>query len=122
MVDTNKDYILSSNITYKDMNDLEHTLFHLNDVKDKINLNNMITIYDRGYNSTELVLKTIQLESYFVIMGKKTTFKKQQEKMKKNNKDDQTFKLSLNNSKIKKFHTTELKKYAIKEKSMKYAY
>lgn len=30
MIDTHKDYIFSSNITYKDISELKHVLFHLN--------------------------------------------------------------------------------------------
>lgn len=86
MVDTERDYILSSNITYKDMSELEHALFHLNDMKNKIDLKKTITLYDRGYNSTELMVKTIQLESYFVIRGKKSMLKKNQKIMEKEKK------------------------------------
>jgi len=118
MIDTKKDYVLSSNITNKYVSELENALFHLNDVKDKIDLTKTITNYDRGYNSTELMLKTIQLESYFIIRGKETTFTKQQRKMEKTDKSDQTFKINLNNAKIKRFHSEELKEYARKEQSM----
>ena len=119
MVDAKNDFVLSSNITNKYVSELEHALIHLNDVKDKIDLSKTITNYDRGYNATELMLKTIQLESYFIIRGQKTTFKKEQKKMEVTGKNDQTFKINLNNAKIKKFHTEELKKFARKEKRMK---
>lgn len=119
MVDTQRDYILSSNITYKDMSELEHALFHLNDVKNKIDLKKTITLYDRGYNSTELMVKTIQLESYFVIRGKKSMLKKNQKIMEKTGKTDEIFKINLNNNKVKRFHSPELKEYANKIKHIK---
>ena len=116
MVDTQKDFVLSSNISYKDMSELEHAIFHLKEVSNKLDLTKTITVYDRGYNATEIMLLTTLLDSYFVIRAKKSTFKKQQEKMKTN---DETFKISLNNSKINRFHNNELKEYARTIKSMK---
>ena len=116
MVDTQKDFVLSSNISYKDMSELEHAIFHLKEVSNKLDLTKTITVYDRGYNATEIMLLTTLLDSYFVIRAKKSTFKKQQEKMKTN---DETFKISLNNSKINRFHNNELKEYARILKSMK---
>ena len=118
MADVKNDLILSSNITNKYVSELENALFHLDDVKDKINLSKTITNYDRGYNSTELMLKTIQLESYFIIRGKETTFAKQQRKMEKTGKTDQTFKINLNNTKIKRFHSEEIKEFARKKQRM----
>lgn len=41
------------------------------------------------YNSTKLMLKTIQLNSYFIIRGKTSTFKKQQKQMKEHGKNRQ---------------------------------
>ena len=41
----------------------------------------MITCYDRYYNSTEIMLKTETLDSYYLIRGKTNTFKKQQQRM-----------------------------------------
>ena len=116
MVDTQKDFVLSSNISYKDMSELEHAIFHLKEVSNKLDLTKTITVYDRGYNATEIMLLTTLLDSYFVIRAKKSIFKKQQEKMKIN---DETFKISLNNSKINRFHNNELKEYARILKSMK---
>ncbi len=43
-----------------------------------MDLTKTITTYNRGYPSTELMLKTIKLNSYFIIRAKVTNFKKQQ--------------------------------------------
>lgn len=48
MVDTHWDFIISSNLTNKKVNEIEHTLMHLDDAKNKINLTKTITTYDRG--------------------------------------------------------------------------
>lgn len=112
MVDTHWDFVISSNLTNKKINELNNAIIHLDDAKDKIDLTKTITIYDRGYNQTELMLKTIQLNSYFLIRAKINTFKKQQMQMEKRKKNDETFSISLNAKKINKFNSQDLKKYA----------
>jgi len=84
MADTNWDFIISSNLTNKYVDEIEHALMHLDDAKNKIDMTKTITTYDRWYNSVELMLKTIQMDSYFIIRGKTSTFKKQQKQMKQN--------------------------------------
>lgn len=119
MADTHMDFIISSAITNKKTDEIEHALNHLDDANKKIDLNKAITIYDRFYNSIELMLKTIILDSYFIIRGKTSTFKKEQEKMEKEKTNDETFKISLNNAQIKKFHSEEAKEIARKIRSIK---
>lgn len=51
-------------------------------------------------------------------MEKPTHSKKQQQKMDNDKKTDETFDISLNNAKIKKFHDEKLKKIARKQKSI----
>ena len=50
MIDTNWDFIISSNLTNKKVNELTNAMIHLDDAKDKIDLKKTITTYDRGYN------------------------------------------------------------------------
>ena len=82
MVDTHWDFVISSNLTNKKVNELTNAMIHLDDAKDKIDLKKTITTYDRGYNFTELMVKTIQMESYFLIRAKKSTFKKSNQQWK----------------------------------------
>lgn len=117
-VDTKMDFVISSIIENQTVDEITLALRHLDDVKNKINMNNVITCYDRYYNSTEIMLKTETLNSYYLIRGKTNTFKKQQQKMDNDKKTDETFDISLNNAKIKKFHDEELKKIARKQKSI----
>lgn len=112
MVDTKWDFIISSNITNKSTSEIEHALMHLDDVKNKIDLTKTITTYDRFYNSIEIMFKTMLLDSYFIICGKTHTFKKQQNKMKKEGKTDETH--EINN-----FFTEEVKKFARKTREIK---
>ena len=115
-VDTKMDFVISSIIENQTVDEITLALRHLDDVKNKINMNNVITCYDRYYNSTEIMLKTETLDSYYLIRGKTNTFKKQQQKMDKTNKSDEIFDINLNNAKIKKFHDDELKKIERKQK------
>ena len=77
MVDGLSDFIISANLTNTFTDEITHALWHLEDAKNKIDLTHTITTYDRFYNSQELMLKTMQLNSYFVIRGKTSTFRKQ---------------------------------------------
>ena len=117
-VDTKMDFVVSSIIDSQTVDEITLALRHLEDLKNKINMNKVITCYDRYYNSTEIMLKTETLDSYYLIRGKTNTFKKQQQKMDKSNKSDEIFDINLNNAKIKKFHDDELKKIARKQKSI----
>ena len=112
MVDTHWDFVISSNLTNKKVNELTNAMIHLDDAKDKIDLKKTITTYDRGYNFTELMVKTIQLESYFLIRAKKSTFKKKQSAMETKGINDVTFRITLNKVKIDRFNSEDLKKYA----------
>ena len=119
MVDTHWDFVISSNLTNKKVNEVTNAIIHLDDAKDKMDLTKTITTYDRGYNYTELMVKTIQLDSYFLIRAKKSTFKKWQLKMEKTGKTDQTFNVSLNADKLNKFQSQDLKEYAEKIRDFK---
>ena len=112
MVDTHWDFVISSNLTNKKVNELTNAMIHLDDAKDKIDLKKTITTYDRGYNFTELMVKTIHLDSYFLIRAKKSTFKKKQSIMETKGINDATFRITLNKLKIDKFNSEDLKKYA----------
>ena len=67
MVNTYWDFVISTNLTNKKVNELTNAIMHLNDAKDKMDLTRTITTYDRGYNFTELIVKIIQVDSYFLI-------------------------------------------------------
>lgn len=119
MADTKWDFIISSNITNKSTSEIEHALMHLDDVKNKIDLTKTITTYDRFYNSIEIMFKTMLLDSYFIIRGKTHTFKKQQNKMKKEGKTDETHEINIKKAQINNFFTEEVKKFARKIREIK---
>jgi hypothetical protein len=119
MADTHWDFIISSNLTNKKVNEVTNAIIHLDDAKDKMDLTKTITTYDRGYNYTELMIKTIKLNSYFIIRAKTSVFKKQQSLMEKTQTNDKTFDINLNAAKINKFNNEDLKKYAEKMREFK---
>ena len=81
MIDGKSDFILSSNLSHEFTDEITDALWHLMDVKNRINLKHTIITFDRFYNSIELMLTIMLLESFFIIMSKTSTFKKQQEIM-----------------------------------------
>ena len=119
MADTQWNFIISSNITNKSTSEIEHTLIHLDDAKNKIGLTKTITTYDRFYNSIEIMFKTMLLDSYFIIHGKTHIFKKQQNKMKKEVKTDETHEINIKKTQINNFFTEEVKKFARKTREIK---
>lgn len=71
MVDVLNEFILSSVITNRKSSEPDLAIGHLEDVKNRIDLEKTINICDRGYGSKKLMLKIMQLNSYFVIRLKK---------------------------------------------------
>ena len=112
MVDGLSDFVISANLSNLFTDEITHALWHLDDAKNKINLKNVITTYDRFYNSQELMVKTMYYESFFVIRGKTSTFKDEQKYMKRNNLTDATFKINLTESLIKTFRDENLQEFA----------
>ena len=114
MVDGKSDFVLSSNLSNEFTDEITHALWHLNDVKNMIDLTRTIITFDRFYNSIELMLTIMLLNSFFVIRGKTSTFKKQQEIMRRNNEYDSVFEINLPDRLISTFRDPELQKYAKK--------
>ena len=107
--DTNTEFIINSKIESRDVSEIELAKHHLNTIKDSVNMEKLITIYDRGYNSLELMLHTIQLKSKFLIRLKSNTFAKERKEMTKN---DEIIKIRLNNA-----HTKDIKDETLREQA-----
>ena len=112
MADALSDFIISANLTNTFTDEITHALWHLEDAKNKIDLTHTISTYDRLYNSQELMLKTMQLNSYFVIRGKTSTFRKQQKIMDRHQQKDAEFEINLTDKLINTFRDEDLRKYA----------
>ena len=116
MVDVLNEFILSSTITNRKSGEANLAMNHLEDVKDKINLQKTITICDRGYGSKKLMLKFMQLRSYFVIRLRNDIFIDQRYKM---TTDDEIIEVPLYKSFIKKISDVNLRRFAKKHKKLK---
>lgn len=93
-------FILSSEISPKKTSEISLAINHINDLKDKINIEKTITVYDRGYNSTQLILHHLVNNSHFIIRLKEDTYKTQRAKM---ISDDENIEI-----KVKKIHKKDL--------------
>jgi len=116
MVDVLNEFILSSVITNSKSSEPDLAIGHLEDVKNRIDLEKTINICDRGYGSKKLMLKIMQLNSYFVIRLKKDTFIDQRYKT---SSDDEIIEVPLYNSFIKTITNEKLKEFASKQEKLK---
>ena len=116
MVDVLNEFILSSVITNRKSSEPDLAIGHLEDVKNRIDLEKTINICDRGYGSKKLMLKIMQLNSYFVIRLKKDTFIDQRYKT---SSDDEIIEVPLYNSFIKTITNEKLKEFASKQEKLK---
>lgn len=116
MVDVLNEFILSSTITSRKSSESDLAIDHLEDVKNRIDLHKTISICDRGYVSKKLMLKIMQLKSYFVIRLKKDTFIDQRYKL---TQDDEIIEVPLTKSFIKTIPDEKLRKFAKKEQKLK---
>ena len=115
MVDVNMNFILSSNLTYRDVSEISHAMMHLDDVKSRFDISKFITIYDRGYNSHKIIIKHELLGAPFILRGKIDFLKKQQNSM---STDDETFEISLSDSKIEDLEYDDLKEFMKKNNGL----
>jgi hypothetical protein len=116
MVDVLNEFIISSAISNRKYGEVKHAINHLEDAKDKIDLKKTITIYDRGYPSKDLILKTMDLNSFFVIRLKKDTFKEQREKL---TTDDEIIEVAIDKDYLRRISDNEIKKLAKKQDKIK---
>ena len=65
-----------------------------------------IFTFDRNYNAMELYARIIEMNSYFLVRLKDTSYKKERSKITSN---DSPISLELNNDRLKKFHDEDLK-------------
>lgn len=110
-LDVHSKHILTSKIVETTINEITLAMEHLDNLKERLDIKKLITIYDRGYSSIELMLKTINLDSKFLIRLPKNVFKNQIKQMKTN---DEIIQININNGRLKAFKDEELKEKARK--------
>lgn len=79
-LDVHSQYILTAKIVETTINEVDLAIEHLENLKHRFDITRIITIYDRGYGSIELMIKTMDLDSKFLIRLPKSTFKREIQK------------------------------------------
>lgn len=111
ILDVNSKHILTAKIASKRIKETALAIEHLNNLKRRINIKKLITIYDRGYTSKELMLTTECMDSKFIIRLKKNTFKN---KIKRMNCDDGEIYINITKSVLDKITDENIKLQARK--------
>lgn len=91
-MDVHSKHILTSKIVWRSVNEISLEIKHLNNLNERFNLNELITIYDRAYGSAELMIDTMYLDSKFLIRLNKRVFKKKINQMKS---DDEIIEINI---------------------------
>ena len=110
-LDVHSKHILTVKIVETTINEVDLAIEHLENMKRRFDIKKLITIYDRGYPSIELMIKTIDLGSKFLIRLPKNVFKHQIKQMTTN---DEIIKINLTNARLKYFDDESLKEKARK--------
>lgn len=84
VLNINSEHILTAKIVEREIDEITLAMEHLENLKSRFDLEKLIMIYDRGYVSKALMIKTIDLNSKFLIRLKKNDFINQINKMKTN--------------------------------------
>ena len=108
-LDVHSKHILTVKIVETIINEVDLAIEHLENLNKRFDIKKLITIYDRGYPSIELMVKTIDLDSKFLIRLPKNVFRRQINKMKT---DDEIIKINMINNRLKAFDDENLKEKA----------
>ena len=94
-MDVHSKHILTTKIVETTVNEIDLAIEHLENLKQRLDITKLITVYDRGYPSIELMMKTIDLDSKFLIRLPKNVFRHPIKQMKTN---DEIIKINLTNN------------------------
>ena len=108
-LDVSSKMILNIKIVERSVSEITLAKQQLMELKNHFDIRKLITIYDRGYNSIELMMKTEELGSKFLIRLRSNTFKNQVKKMKTN---DEIISLNITKSLLNRFEDEEFKERA----------
>ena len=112
VLDVHSKHILTVKIVETVVNEIDLAIEHLNNLKQRFDITKLLTIYDRGYPSIELMTKNIDLNSKFLIRLPKNVFAHQIKQMKTN---DEIIQINMTNNRLKKFDDENLKEKARKK-------
>ena len=110
-LDVHSKHILTAKIVERTKSEIELAIEHLEDMKNRFDIRKLITAYDRGYASIELMTQIIDLDSKFLIRLPKHVFKHLIKQMKTN---DEIIKVNMTNGRLTNFNNENLKEKARK--------
>ena len=111
ILDVNSQHILTSKITSKNIGEVKLAIEHLYNLNERFNLKKLITIYDRGYGSLELMIYNMYFGSKFIIRLNSRAFHKKIEQI---NSDDGIIEVNINKRILNKIKDKKVRDYAEK--------
>ena len=111
ILDVHSKHILTAKIVETTVKEIDLAIEHLENLRQRLDITKLITIYDRGYPSIELMTKIIDLNSKFLIRLPKNVFIHQIKQMKSN---DEIIQINMINSRLNNFDDENLKEKARK--------
>lgn len=109
ILDVHSKHILTSKIESRNVNEIKLAIEHLIHLNERFDLRKFITIYNRGYGSTELMINTMYFNSKFIIRLNSKVFSK---KIANLNSDDRIIEVNLTNHFLKKISDKKIRKFA----------
>lgn len=113
---TKSNLILTSIIASRDESEVKLAIKHLENLNQRFDMQKLITVYDRGYGSIELIGKTIEIGSKFAIRLRKDIFHKEISQMKTN---DEIVEINLNKNRLANCHDEKLKEKLLSQGRIK---
>lgn len=111
LLNVKSQFIMTSIIEDITVSEVTLAMRHLDTLKERYGMEKVITIYDWGYGSMELITKSLQMNTKFLIRLPKSILKRERKIMKTN---DEIMPVKMNTAKYKRFHEPELREYAEK--------
>ena len=106
-----QEFIISSKIVPKKIPEVKLAIDHLMELKNRMDISKLISTFDRGYASLELMVSTEVLGSKYVIRLRKDTFKNKINKMESN---DGIIEINIGKRLLDKIEDKKLRKKAEK--------
>ena len=106
IVDSLTQLILDVNLVDKTVSEVDLAIEHLKNLNQRHDMGKSIMIFDRGYNSLELMLQAIKAETHFVIRLRKDTFKNER---KRQTEKDQILQIATNARRLENVKDPEIR-------------
>ena len=111
ILDVHSHHILTSKIVSRNIGEVKLAIEHLYNLNQRFDLKKLITIYDRGYGSLELMIYTMFFDSKFLIRLNSLAFRKKISQM---NSNDEIIQINISKRILKKIKDNEVREYAEK--------